>query len=165
MIYEGMTKEGLAIVLGARRRYDGERRNPWNEIECGHHYSRSMSVYSVLLALSGFHYSAPEQSMAFEPRVNARDFKSFYSVASGWGVYAQRVKGGRTEVSLDVRCGSLTLRVLAAGVGKVKGRKVSVKLGGKDLETELKMKSGTATWEFAEAIRIEKDQKLKIVVR
>ena len=45
LIYEGMVKEGLAIVEAARARYDGTRRNPWNEIECGHHYARAMSSW------------------------------------------------------------------------------------------------------------------------
>jgi uncharacterized protein (DUF608 family) len=61
MIYEGMIEEGLAIIKGARDRYDGIGRppiprNPWNEIECGGHYARAMSSWSILLALSGYEY-------------------------------------------------------------------------------------------------------------
>ena len=41
LIYEGMVDEGLAIVRGLRARHSGERRNPWNEFECGNHYARS----------------------------------------------------------------------------------------------------------------------------
>ncbi|MBC7364647.1 MAG: hypothetical protein H5U07_08960 [Candidatus Aminicenantes bacterium] len=43
LIYEGMTKEGLTIVKAVRYRYDGRCRNPWDEVECGHHYARAMS--------------------------------------------------------------------------------------------------------------------------
>ena len=58
MIYEGLIEEGFAIVKGARDRYDGIprppiERNPWNEIECGGHYARAMSSWSLLLALVG----------------------------------------------------------------------------------------------------------------
>ncbi|MDQ1256625.1 MAG: non-lysosomal glucosylceramidase, partial [Candidatus Hydrogenedentes bacterium] len=42
-IVEGLVKEGLTIVKGARGRHDGIRRNPWDEFECGHHYARAMS--------------------------------------------------------------------------------------------------------------------------
>ena len=53
MIYEGMIEEAYAIIKGARDRYDGIPeppigRNPWNEIECGGHYARAMSSWSIL---------------------------------------------------------------------------------------------------------------------
>ena len=57
MIYEGLLDEGLAIVRGVRERHRGDRRNPWDEFECGHHYARSMASYAVLTALSGFSYN------------------------------------------------------------------------------------------------------------
>lgn len=47
---EGMKDEALAIVRGIRKRYDGIRRNPWNEFECGSHYARAMAAYGLLLA-------------------------------------------------------------------------------------------------------------------
>ena len=37
-IYEGLVDEGLTIVKAVRERHDGFKRNPWNEVECGHHY-------------------------------------------------------------------------------------------------------------------------------
>ncbi|MDH7561587.1 MAG: GH116 family glycosyl hydrolase [bacterium] len=43
LIYNGWIDEGLSVVKGARDRYDGLRRNPWEEIECGHHYARAMA--------------------------------------------------------------------------------------------------------------------------
>ena len=35
LIYEGYVDEGVRIVRAVRNRYDGQRRNPWNEVECG----------------------------------------------------------------------------------------------------------------------------------
>ena len=81
LIYEGMVEEGLALVRAVRDRYDGRRRNPWNEVECGSHYARAMSSWSLLLALSGFHYSGPERRIEFAPQLNARAFRSFFSTA------------------------------------------------------------------------------------
>ena len=112
LIYEGMLDEGLAIVKGVRDRHDGSLRNPWNEIECGHHYARAMASYSLLLALSGFRYSAPDRSMGFEPALNADDFKCFWSVGSGWGTYRQRRTASRSRADLTPLQGSLTLRRL-----------------------------------------------------
>jgi len=110
MIYEGLIAEGLSIVKGVRDRHNGERRNPWNEFECGNYYSRSMASYSVLLALSGFHYSAPEKSISFAPMVNEDDFACFFSVNSGWGMYRQKVAGCSQSAEIEVRMGKLELK-------------------------------------------------------
>ncbi len=72
LIYEDMVEEGLAIVKGVRDRHDGVARNPWNEFECGHHYARAMSSWSLILALSGFHYNARERFIAFAPEGQRR---------------------------------------------------------------------------------------------
>jgi non-lysosomal glucosylceramidase len=57
-LFEGMTDDGLRILTGLRGRYDGSRRNPYNEIECGDHYSRAMAGFSVLDAWTGAWYDA-----------------------------------------------------------------------------------------------------------
>src|SRR5262249_38494055 len=42
LIYEGWVDRGLELVEAVRARHDGVRRNPWDEVECGHHYARAM---------------------------------------------------------------------------------------------------------------------------
>src|SRR5204863_448234 len=71
LIYEGEVDAGLEIVGAVRARHDGVHRNPWDEFECGHHYARALSSWSVLLALQGYHYSAPQGLLRFAPRVGA----------------------------------------------------------------------------------------------
>ena len=44
----GHVDEGLDIVRVCRARYDGVRRNPFNEYECGHWYARAMSSFALL---------------------------------------------------------------------------------------------------------------------
>lgn len=46
-LYEGLTEEALEIVTATRARYDGQQRNPFNEIECGDHYIRALSAWSL----------------------------------------------------------------------------------------------------------------------
>lgn len=53
MLQEGMERQALEIVSAIRARYDGQKRNPWAEIECGGSYVRSLASYSLLLAYSG----------------------------------------------------------------------------------------------------------------
>jgi hypothetical protein len=113
LIYAGLVDEGLAIVRGVRDRHDGERRNPWNEFECGNHYARAMSSWGLLLALSGFHYRAPEGQIAFAPVVAPEQFRCFFSTGSGWGSFAQEIADGRFTASLELRGGTLRLRQLA----------------------------------------------------
>ncbi|HVO43417.1 MAG TPA: GH116 family glycosyl-hydrolase [Aggregatilineales bacterium] len=87
LIYEGMVDEGLTIVKGLRARYDGERRNPWNEMECGSHYARSLASWTLLLALSGFSCDLTVGYIGFKPAISERPFRCFWSTGTGWGVH------------------------------------------------------------------------------
>ncbi len=109
LIYEGMVKQGLAIVEAVRRRYDGVRRNPYNEIECGHHYARALASWSLLTALSGFAFSAPDKEIRFRPRLARADFRCLYSAGVAWGAYRQRLAQGKLEAELSVEGGELEL--------------------------------------------------------
>jgi non-lysosomal glucosylceramidase len=115
LIYEGLIDEGLAVVKGARDRYTGLRRNPWDEIECGHHYARSMASYALLLALSDFFYSAPSQSLHFAPRIYPQDFACFFSVDSGYGMLRQNLDRGGWRASVEIISGELRLKQLELG--------------------------------------------------
>ncbi|HSV86371.1 MAG TPA: GH116 family glycosyl hydrolase, partial [Levilinea sp.] len=98
LIYEGLVEEGLAIVKAVRSRYDGHTRNPWNEYECGNYYARSMASYALLIAYSGFRYSAATKTFFLAPKVPERPFRCFFSTASGWG--SLTVGQGGLEIDL-----------------------------------------------------------------
>jgi uncharacterized protein (DUF608 family) len=95
MIFAGMPREGFEAVRNVRARYDGERRNPWNEPECGHHYARAMSSWSTLLASSGFRYHGGEQSVAIQAPAG---FRCFWSTATGWGTFRVTAAGAVLRV-------------------------------------------------------------------
>jgi hypothetical protein len=119
MIQEGMLKEGLDVVKAVRDRYDGETRNPWNEIECGSNYARSMASYSLLNAMSGFSFDMAKREIGFNPvRIPQKGFRCFWSLASGWG----EVLITGTHVVLRVIGGDLTLD--AINLPFLKGRKI-----------------------------------------
>jgi len=103
LIFAGMTREGVEAVSNVRARYDGERRNPWNEPECGHHYARAMSSWSTLLAASGFRYHGGEQSVVIQA---APGFRCFWSTATGWGTFRVTAAGA----TLRVDHGTLAVR-------------------------------------------------------
>jgi len=86
MIQEGMLEEGLEIVKAVRDRYDGEKRNPWNEIECGSNYARSMASYSLLNSYSGFQFDMIKGEISFNPVLFVSGkFECFWSIESAWG--------------------------------------------------------------------------------
>jgi uncharacterized protein (DUF608 family) len=115
LIYEGLVEEGLSIVKAVRDRYDGWRRNPWDEVECGHHYARAMSSWGVFLALGGVSYSAPGMKMGFAPKVAADDFRTVWTAGSGWGTYAQKISSGQlADLKLEVWSGQVTLKEFSA---------------------------------------------------
>ncbi len=81
MIYEGQTESGLKCIQSIRNRFDGYKRNPYDEPECGHHYARAMASWASVIALSGFHYSGIEKSMSFT--TNPGNY--FWSNGYAWG--------------------------------------------------------------------------------
>lgn len=103
LIYEGFFDEALAIVRAVRDRYDGVKRNPWNEVECGNHYVRSMASWGLLLAASGCRCDMVKRELSFDPKISADDFTCFFSTPEGWGTYTQ-CKNSRTgEMEKSVR--------------------------------------------------------------
>jgi non-lysosomal glucosylceramidase len=108
LIYEGYIDEALSMIKAVRDRYDGHKRNPFDEVECGHHYVRSMASWGLLIALSGFKYNMVEGEISFDPRVNADSFSCFFSTGKGWGIYKQRKdKSGSLICNIEVLYGSL----------------------------------------------------------
>jgi hypothetical protein len=112
LILEGLIDEGLEVVEAVHDRHDGIRRNPWDEVECGHHYVRSMASWALLLALSGATADVASGTLGFAPRWSADDFRCLFTAGTAWGSYRQR----RTEDGLDLRIrvegGSFQLRRL-----------------------------------------------------
>lgn len=111
MIYAGLVREGIRLYESARARHDGERRNPWDEPECGHHYARAMSAWSGLVALSGFLYHGAEGRVAITPRWGSGAGRCFWSTGTGWGTYSvDRKATGQKRFMVDVLHGSLPVR-------------------------------------------------------
>jgi non-lysosomal glucosylceramidase len=105
MLYQGMAERGVQCIAEVRKRYDGVRRNPWDEPECGHHYARAMASWSGMLAMSGFRYAGAERRVVAAPRART-PFRSFWSAGPGWGTFtlgARRFSLGVSEGSLPVR--------------------------------------------------------------
>jgi len=163
MIYEGMIDEGLAIVMGIRRRHRRDRRNPWDEFECGHHYSRSMASYALLLALSGFQYSAPDKRLRFSPKIFYENFRTFFSIASGWGVYAQKIRRDGGDFSITLKYGSLTLNKLELPSINVEEPEGTVTLNDEKVEAKIERENDSIVITF-KSLEINQGQTLRISI-
>jgi len=113
MVWENMVMEGLAITRAVHDRYHPSRRNPWNEVECGDHYARSMASYGVFLAVCGFEYHGPKGHIGFAPRLSPEDFKAPFTAAEGWGTYQQQFTQAGMTCSILVNHGSLRLKTIS----------------------------------------------------
>lgn len=162
-IYEGQTLEGLAIVWGARERYNGLKKSPWNEIECGDYYVRAMSSWSLLLAAQGYAYNGPAKRLALRPRLAADDHRSFLSTAEGWGRFEQRREGQKQIDSIALlggRCDLAELRFgLPEGARSVTGE---VRLKDAGLTAEIIFQSGDALVRFSSPVTIQAGETLEV---
>ena len=111
MLYEGMVDEGLACIQDVRDRYDGRRRNPFDEAECGHHYARAMAAWAAHLALTGFHYSAVTKTMVLTDQPG----RYFWSTGYAWGMCVVSRDGEGLKADLSVLHGALELTRLRLG--------------------------------------------------
>ncbi len=112
MFYEGQMEDGLACIENIRDRYDGRKRNPFNEAECGNNYARAMASWGAVPALSSFHYSAVEKSMTMA----TTEQPMFWSNGSAWGTCR---KAG-AAVELSVLHGALELKSFSAADGRAR---------------------------------------------
>ncbi|MBM4045182.1 MAG: hypothetical protein FJ279_08715, partial [Planctomycetes bacterium] len=118
MLYEGMTRDGLELIAAIRERYDGRKRSPFDEAECGHHYARAMASWAAVLALTGFRYSGVEQSLEFAGAL--KPSRWFWSNGYAWGTCEQEPTRGVVNVKLAVLHGALRVRqVCIHGLGQV----------------------------------------------
>lgn len=104
LAYAGLAEDALRIERTLRARYDGTARNPWNEIECGNHYARSLASWGLLLAFSGVQWDAPSRTLSFAPAV-AGPMRTLFTTGTAWG----RVEIDGDDVTLHVDGGRLDL--------------------------------------------------------
>ena len=113
MIDKGMVEQGLAVVKAVHERYAPEKRNPYNEIEYGNHYSRAMSSYAPFVSISGFSHHALKAQIGFAPKLNAEKFKSAFIAAESWGSFEQEISGSKQTEKLTVNFGKLAVKELS----------------------------------------------------
>ncbi len=113
MLQEGMIEEGVSCIAAIRDRYDGLKRNPFDEAECGHHYARAMMSWTAIPTLTGFQYDAADGRMRWG---TARGFH-FWSTGFAWGTIETRDSADGLTVTLKVLGGRVVVKSLEIAGG------------------------------------------------
>ncbi|MGO8699351.1 MAG: GH116 family glycosyl-hydrolase [Limisphaerales bacterium] len=162
MIWEGLTLEGLAVTRAVHDRYGAWRRNPWNEVECGDHYARSMASYGVFLAACGFEYHGPKKHIGFAPKISPQDFKSAFTSAEGWGTFSQKSDQGNLRAQITLRSGKLSLRTIALEFAGPNAARVT--LGQNVVPASVSREDRRVLITLPDPVEISAEQTLEIVL-
>ncbi len=148
----GLSKKGLTIVRAARARHDGSRRNPWNDIECGSYYARSLSSYALLNAYIGLTFDQRIGEIGFAP--GARRRRGLFLVGGprlGRGRISRRRRdahrqGRRADGLAPAACRSLPARVSVDGQPAKRDGDVVLLGAERTLRPGERIIVGAATW-------------------
>jgi hypothetical protein len=173
MMWAGQVDKALAEERAINDRYAGDKRNPWDECECGSHYSRALSSYGVFPAACGFEYDGPKQTMAFAPRVHPENFQAAFLAAQGWGSYAQKIDGSALTAKLDLRHGILSLKQLALALpAGASGSGVKATVGGKPVQATASVAANPVaggasrvTISFPQGLNLQAGQALEVALQ
>jgi non-lysosomal glucosylceramidase len=166
MMWHGMPYYALAHARTMFDRYLGSKRNPWNEVEWGDHYSRSMASYGVFTAVCGFEYNGPQGYLAFSPRITPNRFKAAFTTAKGWGTFAQERSDGTQRDTLDVRWGELSVRTLAFDLpaGK-KSSAVFLRMADRKIPAHMETRENRVMIHLHDKLKIAAGERLTIEIR
>jgi uncharacterized protein (DUF608 family) len=158
MLAYGMVDEGVECIGNIRRRYDGEKANPYDETEYGRHYARAMASWAAVPAISGFRYDGRKGRMEFAPVVKRDLFRCFWSTPAAWG-------------SFELTSRSLTISPMVGKVGlaeirispRMQGRELRVTSGDKNVSYTASTGAGNTTLTFSSKITVDAEWPLRVV--
>lgn len=160
LLQYGMLDKGLDMIKSISERYDGRYRgagevhmdnnscvfgtgSPFGEDECGDFYTRAMSSWSALLALQGFMYDGPKQTIGFKPTWQPEDHASFFTTAKSWGLFTQTQSKTSQKAEITVQFGTAQLKnIVLATPDQKEASTISVKLDGVVQEIENSKQDG-----------------------
>lgn len=165
LISEGMIEEAMKVEKTVHQRYSPERRNPYNEIEYGNHYTRAMSGYAPFIAASGFTYHGPKGIIGFDPKIDSENFKSAFITAEGWGSFEQKQESHQQDYQLQLKYGTLHLNQLNLVMkDEDKPSSVEVLLNNKKVDVSYSVK-GKQFYLKIENLDLQKGDNLDVILK
>ena len=135
--------DGVRIVETVHRRYL-RAGQPWNHVEFGGHYSRAMSSWATMLAVTGFKPDLPNKCIEIMPKVSG-DFHAPWVTAYAYGTIRRKGK----ELSVQCISGSLEVSRL-----KLSPAARSIWLNGRPLEIQVTKSFDAVLFDFKSPIAI-----------
>jgi len=160
LLYEGMLEDAFKVLRATRGRFDGRERNPWNDIECGDHYARSLASWSLLEAALGFRYDADAGLIGFGSKVTPEDFRGPFVAGDGWGTYEQKIEDGTATATIILAGGALGVTTLELDLPRMPTGVISVAVNGNPVDYESKLTDQRVTISFREPVDLAVGQEL-----
>ncbi len=158
-----LTLRGLAIARAIHDRYGAEKRNPYNEIECSDHYARAGASYAVFLAACGFSYDGPNGILGFAPKIQPENFRAPFTVAEGWGSFAQQRDANGQSHTLELKRGELALKILVLSIPG-NGTTLGITLDGQAVPATLIRQGDVVKITLKETLMLKAGRKLVAMI-
>jgi hypothetical protein len=123
-----------------------------------------MSSWSVLLALQGFIYDGPQQTIGFKPVLEPEDHASFFTTSTAWGLFSQTQNQTAQTADIAVKFGTAQIRkIILAAPNKKTVSSISVTLDGVEQSIENSSQDGnTITIELKSVSEVEAGSTLAV---
>jgi len=165
LISQGLVEEGLMIEQAVHHRYSPEKRNPYNEIEYGNHYTRAMSSFAPFIAALGFTYNGPKGIIGFDPKIEPEEFKSAFIAGTGWGTFSQKKNKNRQSVELAVKFGALSLNTIRLqNLNDSKRQDTKIMINGKPVVHKVSYSDSRLTFSLKPALELRANDQLIIEI-
>jgi len=164
MLWHGLVDKGLMQVRAMHERYLGAKRNPWNEVECGSHYSRSMASHGAFIAACGYEYHGPKGFLAFTPRVTPENFRASFTAAQGWGTYSRQSQSSHFKFQIVLKWGKLRVKTLAFAVAG-KPRNLTVTVNGRSVAATHTFDKGRVKISLTADVVITAGENIQVMIR
>ncbi|XP_062522420.1 non-lysosomal glucosylceramidase-like [Corticium candelabrum] len=163
-LYAGLNDIALQVLTEARQKYDGTRRSPWNEVECGDHYSRQMAGFLLFEIASGqsSSYASPMTiNLNFSPRLQFTNYRGFFILGSCWGQYSQigDAKLSTGTAQLTVMGGQVALAQLQLTSSAANA---TLTVGTTSVTSQVTQNAGLLTMKFSSPLALKASQTLTV---
>jgi len=153
LIDHGMVDQGMTIVDALHRRYLKGGRF-MNAEECGPHYIRALSVWSLLLAITGFKIDVPQGMLTIAPPLQQPEIRAPWVSATGWGEFK------KTDATFDLSCsdGAVSFKELRLNVPSLS----HAKLGGNAITCKAAQRDGLTVLRFDQPVSVKAGETLSL---